>query len=202
MSSMQLTVTTKSTSAPEDVYSVLADVHSHRQWAGEKQFRPFRLVDVREEPTGPAQVHDTWSSTGRIPIHLHHWEDHSCVTVAQAPRRFEYTTEARIPRSRGRSDRQATYRHHYEIEASGRGGSRLSYTITEEHSRHPLLRVALPGVRDFTWATGVRLMARRGVRNITKLAEARRPPRQTAPRVHRRTPPSVDVQHHPPVRKA
>ena len=174
MGPMQLTVTTKSTSAPEDVYSVLADVRSHRQWAGEKQFRPFRLVDLCDEPTGPAQVHDTWSSTGRIPIHLHHWEDHSCVTAARAPRHFEYTTETRIPRSRGRSDRQATYRHHYEIEANGRGGSRLSYTITEEDSRHPLLRVALPGVRDFTWATGVRLMAGRGVRNIAKLAETRR----------------------------
>ncbi len=188
MSSMQLTVTSKSTAAPEDVYSVLADVHSHRQWAGEKQFRPFRLADLREEPTGPAQDHDTWSSSGRIPMHLHNWEDHSCVTVAAAPRRFEYTTEARIPRSRGRSHRQATYRHHYEIESNGRGGSRVAYTITEEDSRHPLLRVALPGIREVTWATGVRVMAGRGLRNITKLAEARRPPTQTAPRDHRRTP--------------
>jgi hypothetical protein len=75
MSSMQLTVTTKSTSDPDDVYALLADVQSHSRWASENQFRPSRLVEVRDEPSTPAHVHDTWSGTGRVPMHLHRWED-------------------------------------------------------------------------------------------------------------------------------
>ncbi len=174
MSSTRLTIATGVNAAPEEVYAVLADVHGHHLWAGENQLRPFRLVALFDEPSGPASVHATWSSTGRIPLHRHRFEDRSCVTVAEAPRCFEYTTDARIARSRGRSDRQGTYRHRYEIEPDGQGGSRLSYTFTEEGFLHPLLRLAIPGVRVVMWATGVRLMARRGVRNIATMAEARR----------------------------
>ena len=44
--SMDITIRHTAIAAPSDVYSVLADVATHRRWAGEQQLRPFRLLEL------------------------------------------------------------------------------------------------------------------------------------------------------------
>jgi len=167
---MQLTVRAVTPAHPEHVYAALAHIKRHGRWAGEDQLSMFGLVEVAAAPDRPAEEGDTWSSQGRIPMHRQRWQDTSRVSVARPSRCFEYVTEAEIARSRGRSPRRGTYRHRYEIQPNAGTGALISYTITEERFAHPLLRVAIPGLRTLTWATGVRLMARRGLTNIVRMA--------------------------------
>lgn len=169
---MRVQRTIQTTASPDDVYAALADVATHERWAGRDQLGVMALVGIETAPTPPATVGATWASTGRIPGHGHRWEDRSQVTVAEPSRCFEYLTESRIARRRGRPPREAAYRHRYDLEPDG-DGARVTYTLTEERSVHPLLRVAVPGVRELTWATGVRYMAGRGLRNLVRVAEDR-----------------------------
>ena len=167
----QVTVSTSCAADPRAVYEVLADISTHRAWAGEQQVSAFHIIELDNAPPGRVDVGSTWSSVGTLPMNRHGWHDHSRVTVADGPQRFEYVTEARIPRSGGKADREATYRHRYDICPEGDSGSRVSYTITEERTVDPLLRFALPGVRQVALRVGVRYMAWRGLRNIAKMAE-------------------------------
>lgn len=169
---MRTRVQATSKATPEQVYDVLADVAGHRRWAGDDQIAMFALLELTEVPNGAAGVGAGWSSRGRIPMHRQQFDDASRVMVADGPHCFEYVTQSRIARSRSRPSREGTYRHRYEIVPQQGNRSRITYTISEQRSVHPLLRVAVPGVRNFMWATGVRLMARRGVRNIAASAEA------------------------------
>lgn len=60
---------------------------------------------------------------------------------------FEFVTESTIP---GRRTSEATYRHRYELEPLP-GACRVTYSFRQERLDNPLLRVALPLVRDVTW---------------------------------------------------
>lgn len=169
---MRTRVETTSKATPEQIYDVLAEVGGHRRWAGDDQIAMFALVELTEAPNGAAGVGAGWSSRGRIPMHRQQFDDASRVTVADRPHCFEYVTQSRIARWGSGPSREGTYRHRYEIVPQHGNRSRITYTVTEERSLHPLLRFAVPGLRNLTWATGVRLMARRGVRNIAASAEA------------------------------
>ena len=160
----------KSSSAPpEVVYDLLADLETHLTWAGSQQTSDFRLLSL-DAPAGPATVGTTFSSTGSIPMSSQQWADRSNVTAAERPNAFEFVTTAT---TRGaRRSMAATYRHRYEIEAT-RGGSRVSYTMTQLAASNPLLRLGLPVVKELTWRLGIPFMAGRGFRNLVAFAEQR-----------------------------
>ena len=151
---------------PEAVYDLLADLRTHLDWGGTGQRRDFRLITLHAPP-GPADIGATFSSTGTIPMSVRHWEDHSTVTAAERPRVFEFITEARNGGAKGM---RARYRHRYEL-APEAYGSRVTYTITQLEVTRPMLRMALPGIRDLTWGMAIPMLCGRGLRNLLVLAE-------------------------------
>jgi hypothetical protein len=163
---------------PEAVYDLLADLRTHLEWGGTRQRRDFRLITL-DAPPGPATVGATFSSTGTIPMSVRHWEDHSTVTAADRARVFEFITEAT---NGGAQRMRARYRHRYELAPEG-PGSRVTYTVTQLEVARPMLRMALPGVRDLTWGMAIPMLCRRGLRNLLELAErsAVRATRQPSP---------------------
>jgi len=170
---MHTKVTTTTPASRADVYAVLTHLDTYCRWAGEDQLRPFRLLAIAGGPDVALTVGDEWSSRGKIPLHRPSFDDHSRVTEAEPGRAFEYVTESRIARRGAHGPREATYRHRYQLVADGSGVTSITYTMTELRSAHPMLRMAIPGLRAMTWATGVRLMARRGAHNIARLASQR-----------------------------
>ena len=148
---------------PEIVYDMLTDLRSHLEWGGARQLFVFRLKDLTA-PTTPATVGTTFSSTGTIPMSRRRWEDRSTVTVAAIPSAFEFVTDARAGAMATRLV------HRYEIAPSGTG-SVVTYTLSEEHVRAPMLRFAIPGVRSITWLMAGFMLAR-GFRNLLALADA------------------------------
>jgi len=153
---------------PEDVYDLLADLKTHLDWAGARQSSDFRLLSL-EAPPGPATVGTTFSSTGTIPMSVRRWKDSSTVTAADRPRTFEFITDARAG---DRNAMTARYRHRYEI-SSDPAGSRVSYSLTELAIAHPMLRMALVGMRQMTWRVAIPMFAGRGFRNLLTLAAER-----------------------------
>ncbi len=66
----------------------------------------------------------------------------------------------------------ACYRHRYEISPEG-AGSRVTYTLTQLAIANPMLRLALPGIRQLTWRLAIPLLASRGLRNLLAVTEER-----------------------------
>lgn len=154
----------------EVVYGLVADVRSHRIWAGEKQKKNFRLTSV-DAPDGPAAVGAEFRSTGMDP--MGGFTDSSVVTEADPLRVFEFVTEARLDTKKGKTVNWTNV-HRYEIEPAGTG-CRVVYTIR-------IVRMsALPGSMAMLKvpvlsAIGLKISAsyaRRGLRNLVKLAEER-----------------------------
>jgi hypothetical protein len=158
-------------SRPEAVYAVLADLRTHLEWGGARQSADFRLLSL-EASRGQATVGTAFSSTGTIPMSSRRWEDHSTVTVADRARAFEFTTEAKAGE---RQAMTARYRHRYEITPEA-GGSRVTYTLTQLAIANPMLRMALPGLRQLTWRMAIPMLASRGLRNLVTFAEERAAP--------------------------
>jgi hypothetical protein len=148
---------------------LLADLRSHLRWAGAEQSSDFRLLSLKA-PDGPANLGTVFSSTGTIPLSGKHWEDRSTVTMAVRPSIFEFVTEGRV--GSGSRAMHARYVHRYEIAAT-KGGSLVTYTMTQEQIAHPFLRLALPVIRQLTWQFAIPMFAGRGLRNLLVAAEAR-----------------------------
>jgi len=165
---MRLTGT--SSASPEAIYDLLADLRSHREWAGAKQSSDFRLITL-DAPPGPAVAGTRFSSTGTIPTSAHRWHDESAVTEATRATVFEFLTDAHA------GSTVARYRHRYEIAPSG-AGSRVTYTMTQERIERPMWRLGMPGVRTMTWRFAIPMFAGRGFRNLLAAAS------KANPRVH------------------
>jgi hypothetical protein len=147
------------------VYDLLADLHSHLEWAGEMQSSAFRLTSL-DAPAGAATPGTRFTSTGSIPMSGHSWHDRSMVTEATRSSIFELLTDAHA------GDTVARYRHRYEIVPSS-AGSRVTYTMTQEHIERPMWRLGLPVVRSMTWRFAIPMFAGRGFRNLLAAAGAR-----------------------------
>ena len=154
-----------SAAPPGVVYDLLADLRSHLRWAGEMQSADFRLTSL-DAPTGAAAKGTEFTSTGAIPMSGHTWRDESVVTEATRASVFEFLTDAHA------GGTVARYRHRYEISPSGEG-SRVGYTMTQEHIDRPMWRLGLPGVRAMTWRFAIPSFAGRGFRNLLAAAAAR-----------------------------
>jgi hypothetical protein len=152
----------------EDVYDLLADLHSHVRWGGTEQRGVYRLLSL-EAPEGPAKVGTIFTTTGAIPMSVKRWEDRSTVTVAARPTTFEFVTESRV--GNGPKAMQARYVSQYEI-SPVHGGSRVTYTLTQAHIANPVLRLGLPVLRSLAWRVMIPMFAGRGFRNLLADAEA------------------------------
>jgi hypothetical protein len=155
----------------EDVYDLLADLRGHLVWGGERQGRRTRLLSV-EAPEGPATVGTEFRSEGTDP--MGRFRDASVVTRAERPRLFEFVTEARLATRRGRTV-EWTNVHRYELAPRPAGGCRVDYRVT-------VARISeLPGMLGLLGVPGLRTVAlrasggvaRRGLRNLVRLAEER-----------------------------
>jgi hypothetical protein len=161
----------KSGAPAEIVYDVVADLRGHLVWAGEMQPKQnFRLSSI-EAPEGLAAVGTEFRSTGADP--MGRFTDSSVVTEAEAPRLLEFVTEARLDTKKGKTVHWTNI-HRYEIEPAA-GGCHVKYTIR-------IVRLsALPGSMSIFKApilSGIGLKvsasyARRGLRNLLKLAQER-----------------------------
>jgi len=161
-----LQISKLSNASPEAVYDLLADLHSHLEWAGTRQTRDFHLVSL-EAPPGPATVGTTFTSTGVIPMSRRRLSDRSTVTAADRPLKFEITTQATAGK---RHAMTAVYRHRYEISPAA-GGSRVTYRMRQLSITNPILRLG-PAMGWMTWLM-MPMFAGRGLRNLLALAEER-----------------------------
>lgn len=177
----RLTLKRSGAAAPAAVYDLLADLRSHLDWGGRRQIPTFRLRTL-DAPEGPATVGTVFTSRGEIPMSWQRWEDRSTVTIAARPSTFEFVTDAR---ARGFGREMATRLvHRYDIAPSD-GGSLVTYTVTEQRVSDPMLRFAIPGLRDITWWMA-RPMFANGLRNLIRAASRADASRVSAPTQRRK----------------
>lgn len=163
----ETSVTARSAAPPEVVYDVVADLRSHLDYLGERAETPtYRLLTL-ESATGPASVGASFTSTGANGNGTFH--DVSVVTEATRPARFEFETDSRLERTRGRTW-EVHFRHRYDIEADGTGSTiRYTDTVTRvnyvPYWLHPLMR---PLTRRYIDRADTKQMG-----NLARLAEER-----------------------------
>jgi len=108
--------------APEAIYAVLSDLHTHLTWAGEQAPRKdFRLLSM-VAPAGQLTVGDTFSSTGDNGNGVFH--DRSVVVEAEPGRRFGFDTRSTLERRHGKTW-YGRFTHRYTIEPADGGGSQI-----------------------------------------------------------------------------
>ena len=159
-----------SAAAPETVYGLLTDLHSHLVWAGERQAKKTRLLTL-DAPAGPAVVGTEWRSTGSDPMGT--FSDRSVVTEATPGKAFEFVTEAHLDTRKGGSS-DWTGIERYEIEPVS-GGSRIVSTSRITRMRALPGMVALfnaPLLRELGLRVSARV-SRRTARNLARVAEER-----------------------------
>jgi uncharacterized protein YndB with AHSA1/START domain len=153
----------------EAVYDLLADLHSHLEWAGRRQHETTRLLTL-DAPPGAAKVGTEFVSTGSDGK-VARWSDRSVVTEATRPEVFEFVTEGRREGKPGSRPWLATAVHRYEIAREG-GGCRVTYTqdLTRFAGAPRILHA--PGIsRVMFWISAWYM--RLGFDNLLALAEER-----------------------------
>jgi len=153
----------------EVVYDLLADLHSHLDWAGRRQLQTTRLLTL-EAPSGPAGVGVEFSTTGSDGK-VARWSDRSVVTEATRPEVFEFVTEGRRQGKPGSRQWLATAVHRYVI-APEEGGSDVTYTedLTRLDGAPWIMRA--PGLSRLVFRVSAKYM-RRGFDGLLALAEER-----------------------------
>ena len=171
----------RSKARPEQVYEVLADLRTHLEWAGERQFRSFRLLSL-EAPSGPAGPGTTFESVGTIPMNRARFENRNTVSEADPPRVFEITTASSIAWPK-RAPASGRFVNRFEISPDG-DGSRVVYTSEQLRFENPPWGLRYPLLRTVTARVWIPIWSRRGFRNLLRMAEERagRPSRTTLPR--------------------
>ncbi|HTG47989.1 MAG TPA: SRPBCC family protein [Actinomycetota bacterium] len=158
-------VTVRTTATPEAVYEVLADLRTHRTWAGEDAPRKdFRLLTL-EAPDRPAIAGDRFSSTGANSVGS--FSDRSVVMVADPGRRFGHDTEATLVRKH-RPTWNARFTHRYTIRPTDDGAA-IDY-VGEVRPRNYTPFWLFPGMGPGTRVM-VQRMTRGNMENLARLAE-------------------------------
>jgi hypothetical protein len=155
--------------AAEVVYDLLADLHSHLEWAGQRQADTTRLLTL-EAPDGQAVVGTEFVTTGSDGK-VARWKDRSVVTEATRPGVFEFVTEGRREGKPGSEPWLATAVHRYEI-TRGASGCRVTYTedLTRLDGAPWVLRAR--GFSRIVYRISAKYM-RRGFDGLLALAEER-----------------------------
>ena len=151
------------------VYELLADLQSHLEWGGRRQFETTRLLTM-QAPPGPAGVGTEFFTTGSDGK-VAQWSDRSVVTEATSPEVFEFVTEGRRQGKSGSRPWLSTAVHRYEI-ALGSGGCHVIYT--EQLTRltgAPRILLA-PGINRIMFQISAKYM-RRGFQALLAVAEER-----------------------------
>ena len=154
---------------PPAVYDVLADLSTHLEWAGKRQYRGFRLISL--SGAGPLETGTEFTSVGTIPMALSRWENQNEVVEARPPHVLEFHTEA-IVMWRSGTQTEARYEHRYEIKPDGTG-SRVTYRLRQTEIANPPLRARLPVMRTLTHRVMIPRFCRRGFKNLLRSAERR-----------------------------
>lgn len=154
---------------PAAVYDVLADLSTHMEWAGKRQYRGFRLLSLRG--TGPVETGTEFTSVGSIPMTRARWENHNEVVETRPPEVLEFHTEAIAVWRTGKRT-EARYEHRYEITPDGTG-SRVVYRLRQTAIANPPLRMRLPMMRTLTHRVMIPRFCRRGFTNLLRSAELR-----------------------------
>jgi uncharacterized protein YndB with AHSA1/START domain len=160
----------RSRASAERVYEVLTDLRSHLEWAGARQKKNTRLLSV-EAPAEPAVVGTEFETTGADPMGT--FADRSVVTEVTPGEVLEFVTEARLTTKKAKAV-DWTNVHRYELSSEG-GGSRIVYTIRVTRISElagMLAAFKVPVLRALALKASARV-ARRGVRNLARLAEGR-----------------------------
>lgn len=155
--------------SPAAVYDVLADLSTHVDWAGKRQYPGFRLLSLRG--TGPMQVGTEFTSVGSIPMALSRWENTNVVVEARRPEIVEFHTEAVVVWRTGKRT-EARYEHRYEIAPDGMG-SHVVYRLRQTAITNAPLRMRLPLMRTMTHRLMLPLLCRRGFANLLRSADLR-----------------------------
>ena len=123
------------TAAPvEAVYALLADLRAHLRWGGSRKHSQQHLMSL-EAPEGLATEGTEFFTQGHTPSG--HWDDHSRVTVAEPPTRFEFVTQGHLSRDADTPPLlSGTWWHRYRLEAHG-GGSLIHYGCFARLEPHP-----------------------------------------------------------------
>ena len=170
--------------SPQAVYDLLADLPAHLEWAGGRQYRIFRLLDLDAEP-GPVAPGLVFRTTGTVPMLRVHWDNHNTVVEAQRPRVFSFSTDGEIDWSsapwwdlppHGGVGRGA-FLHRYEITPTDHG-SRVTYTMQQTRFDNPPWGMRWPGVRIGTHRLMVPRWFARGFGNLLRMAADEHPAAQ------------------------
>jgi Polyketide cyclase / dehydrase and lipid transport len=164
------TFTGRSQARPEQVFDVLADLRTHLEWGGNRQFKSFRLLSL-DAPGGPAEVGTRFTSTGRIPMNRVLFDNLNEVTEADRPRLFEIKTESTIAWPK-RAAGAGTFVNTFEISSDGTG-SRVVYRSAQLRFREPPWGLRYPLLRNVTYRIWIPIWSRRGFRNLLRMAEER-----------------------------
>jgi hypothetical protein len=124
-----------------------------------------------DAPEGPASVGTEFRTEGIDP--MGRFTDVSVVTGATRPSAFEFVTEAHLQTKKGMGV-DWTNIHRYELAAEAEG-CRIAYTVRIERiSRLPgMLAMFNVPVLSAIARKGAEGLARRGVRNLARMAEQR-----------------------------
>jgi len=154
----------------EAVYDVLADLSSHRVWAGERQGKKTRLLTI-DAPSGPAMVGTEFHSTGADLMGT--FSDRSVVTEATPGKAFEFVTEARLTSKKGITS-DWTNVERYELEPTANGCRIVCTSRVTRISELPgtLALFNIRGLRTLGLAMSAKV-SRRSVRNLGRVAEER-----------------------------
>jgi hypothetical protein len=154
----------------EVVYEVLSDLRTHVVWGGERQKKNTRLLTL-QAPEGATSVGTEFATTGTDP--MGRFTDRSVVTEASRPNTFEFVTEAHLETKKGKGI-DWTLVHRFELSPAGEG-TRITYTgrVTRVSELTGMLAMfRIPGLRALAMRASAGL-ARRGVRNLARMAEER-----------------------------
>lgn len=158
-----------SDAAPAAVYDELADLSTHLDWGGRRQYRGFRLLSL--DGSGPMRTGSRFTSVGTVPMALSRWENRNEVVEARAPHVVEFHTDAEVVWRSGKRT-VARYEHRYEIVPDGTG-SRVSYRLRQTAITDPPLRMRLPVMRTMTHRMMIPMFCRRGFGAMLREAERR-----------------------------
>ena len=154
---------------PAAVYDVLADLSTHLDWSGRRQYRGFRLLSLRG--TGPMETGTEFTSVGSIPMARARWENDNVVVEARRPEVLEFHTDALVVWRSGKRT-EARYEHRYEITSDGTG-SHVVYRFRQAAITNAPLRMRMPLMRTLTHRVMIPRFCRRGFANLLRSAELR-----------------------------
>ena len=159
-----------SAAPPEIVYDTLAELQTHLEWGGRRQWKMFGMLSI-DAPSSRAELGTEFTSVGNIPMNSAHWENENKVTAAERPLLFEVTTEGRIAWS-SRPPGHGTFVHRFQISPAGTGSS-VTYLMRQLRFQEPPWGLRYPLMRSITANVWIPIWLGRGFRSLLRLAEER-----------------------------